>query len=164
MTAISNVSRLHCLRPRPATAAAASLPPLPRGLHSSNFQLNLSALYGIGGARRDGVARVKGLLGGVYGVSGVFACQTRLKLSRNGNECKPLPLPPLPCGLFIAACSLVSSSSTMPCRLTTAPMVQRRKLKLKAEVESSMSHFSFKRLVPGGFNVGLIGSTCTALP
>ena len=39
-----------------------------RGLHSSTFQLNLSALYGIGGARRGSVARVKGVLGGVYGV------------------------------------------------------------------------------------------------
>jgi len=44
------------------------VPPLPRGLHSSTFQLNLSAWYGIGGARRDCVARVKGLLGGVLGV------------------------------------------------------------------------------------------------
>jgi len=40
----------------------------------------------------------------------------------------------------------------------------RRKLNLKAEVDSSISHFSFKRLVPGGFNLGFIGSTCTALP
>ena len=32
-----------------------------RGLHWSTFQLNLSALYGIGGARRGGVARVKGM-------------------------------------------------------------------------------------------------------
>jgi hypothetical protein len=36
-----------------------------RGLHSSTFQLNLSALYGIGGARRGCVARVKWVLGGV---------------------------------------------------------------------------------------------------
>ena len=36
-----------------------------RGLHSSTFQLNLSALYGIGGERRDCVAHVKGVLGGV---------------------------------------------------------------------------------------------------
>jgi hypothetical protein len=36
-----------------------------RGLHSSTFLLNLSALYGIGGARRGYVARVKGVLGGV---------------------------------------------------------------------------------------------------
>ena len=35
-----------------------------RGLHSSTSQLNLSALYGIGGARRGCVARVKGVLGG----------------------------------------------------------------------------------------------------
>jgi len=55
-----------------------------RGLHSSTLQLNLSALYGIGGARRDCVARVKGVLGGVQGVQGVqgvVSCQTRLKLS-----------------------------------------------------------------------------------
>ena len=36
-----------------------------RGLQSSTFQLNLSALDGIGGARRGCVARVKGMLGGV---------------------------------------------------------------------------------------------------
>jgi len=38
-----------------------------RGLHSSTFQLNLSALYGIGGARSC-VGRVKGVLGVVEGV------------------------------------------------------------------------------------------------
>jgi len=52
-----------------------------RGLHSSTFQLNWSALYGIGGARKGSVARVKGVLGGVQGVKGVFVCQTWLKLS-----------------------------------------------------------------------------------
>ena len=36
-----------------------------RGLHSFTFQLNLSALYGIGGARRGCVAHVKGVLRGV---------------------------------------------------------------------------------------------------
>jgi len=36
-----------------------------RGLHSSTVQLNLCALYGIGGARRGCVARVKGMLVGV---------------------------------------------------------------------------------------------------
>jgi len=36
-----------------------------RGLHSSTFQLNLSALYGIRGARRGSVARVKGVSRGV---------------------------------------------------------------------------------------------------
>jgi len=39
------------------------VPPQLRGLHSSTFQLNLSALYGIGGARRGCVARVEGVLG-----------------------------------------------------------------------------------------------------
>ena len=36
-----------------------------RGLHSFTSRLNLSALYGIGGARRDCVAHVQGMLGGV---------------------------------------------------------------------------------------------------
>jgi len=40
----------------------------------------------------------------------------------------------------------------------------RRKLKLKAQVESDSSCFSVQRLVPGALNVGLIGSTCTKLP
>ena len=39
-----------------------------RGLHSSTFQLNLSALYGTGVARRGGVARVHGVLGDFSGV------------------------------------------------------------------------------------------------
>jgi len=43
-------------------------------------------------------------------------------------------------------------------------VLYRRKLNLKAEVESSMSHLSFKRLVPGGSDLGFIRSTCTALP
>ena len=42
--------------------------------------------------------------------------------------------------------------------------MQRRNLDLKTNFESGSPHFSFKRLVPGGFNLGLIGSTCTALP
>jgi len=33
------------------------------GAYNRSFQLNLSALYGIGGARRGCVARVKGVLG-----------------------------------------------------------------------------------------------------
>ena len=41
-----------------------------RGLHSSKFQPNLSALYGIGGARRGCVARIKG----VCRVCRVFSC------------------------------------------------------------------------------------------
>jgi len=36
-----------------------------RGLHSSTFRLNLSALYGIWDAHRGCVARVEGVLGGV---------------------------------------------------------------------------------------------------
>jgi len=41
---------------------------------------------------------------------------------------------------------------------------QRRKLNLKANFEGGPPYFSFKRLVLGDFNMGLIGSTCTALP
>jgi len=36
--------------------------------------------------------------------------------------------------------------------------------KFKAKFKSELSHFSFKCLVPGGFNMGFIGSTCTASP
>jgi hypothetical protein len=91
----ANLARLRPARrspaphpPRPLAVmvsrddTAAGLPSLPkacrvairgRGLHSSTFQLNyLSALYGIGGARRGCVARVQGVLGGVEGVYGVF--------------------------------------------------------------------------------------------
>jgi len=39
--------------------------PQGRGLHSLTSQLNLSAFYGIGGARRGCVPHVKGVLGGV---------------------------------------------------------------------------------------------------
>jgi len=39
--------------------------PQTRGLHSPTVQLNLSALYRIGGPRRGCVARVTGALGGV---------------------------------------------------------------------------------------------------
>jgi hypothetical protein len=42
--------------------------PLDRGIHSLTFQLNLSVVNGIWGVRRDCVARVKGVSGGVYGV------------------------------------------------------------------------------------------------
>jgi hypothetical protein len=43
----------------------ACTPPTTRGLHSSTFQLNSSALYGVGGACSGCVARVKGVLGGI---------------------------------------------------------------------------------------------------
>ena len=76
----------------PATSHASRRSgPQYRGLHSSTFQLNLGALYGIGGARKDCVARIKGVLWGMWGVKGVSLCQTRLKFSWEVNECKPLP-------------------------------------------------------------------------
>jgi len=39
-----------------------------RGLHSSTLQLNVSALYGIGAARRGCTARLRGMFWGVQGV------------------------------------------------------------------------------------------------
>ena len=42
--------------------------------------------------------------------------------------------------------------------------MKRRKLILKAKVESGPSYLSFKSAGPGAFNTGFIGSTCTALP
>ena len=42
-------------------SAYAEMMAVGRGLHLSTSQLNLSALHGIGGARRGRVARVKGV-------------------------------------------------------------------------------------------------------
>ena len=61
------------------------------------------------------------------------------------DECKPLPR--------TTATSLAWRGSH------TRAVLWRRKLNLKAKFESSISHFSFKRLVPGGFNLGFRGST-----
>jgi hypothetical protein len=73
-----------------ADSVAAALPPAAAAGEAeraavagayTRSRLNLSALNAIGGARRDCVARVQGVLGGVQGVLGVFICQTRHKLS-----------------------------------------------------------------------------------
>jgi len=72
------------------------LPPRPRGLHSSNFRLNVSALCEIGGAFRIFVWGVLDGSGGMKGSLGCILCQKRLRLSRKMDECKPLPpRPPL---------------------------------------------------------------------
>ena len=47
--------------PAPPPPAPPAPRPGPRGLHSYTSQLNLSTLNGIGGARRDCVARVTGV-------------------------------------------------------------------------------------------------------
>jgi hypothetical protein len=52
-----------------------------RGLHSSTFQLNLSAFYVTGVAVRGCFGGVKGVIKGNRGVLGVLFCQKRLKLS-----------------------------------------------------------------------------------
>jgi hypothetical protein len=63
-----------CTKDRPASRKDGFVDTLcaeaGRGLHSSTFQLNLSALYGIGGARTGCVARIKG----VFRVCRVFSC------------------------------------------------------------------------------------------
>jgi len=57
-----------------------------RGFHSLTSQLNFSALYGVGGARRGCAAHFKGALGGVYGCVGCLCvsdtAQVELKSGR----------------------------------------------------------------------------------
>jgi hypothetical protein len=52
-----------------------------RGLHSSTFRLNVSALCGIGGAFRGCLGVVYGVSGGIGGRLGCISCQKRLRLS-----------------------------------------------------------------------------------
>jgi hypothetical protein len=85
-----NSHELQTLRPGGAREDGGGGEGAGRGLLSSTCQLNLSALYGIRGARRGCVARGKGVLGGVEDAYGVILCQTRLKFSREVDECKPL--------------------------------------------------------------------------
>jgi hypothetical protein len=67
-------------------------------------------------------------------------------------------------GRCASARTSAASRSRCSCGVGSSTVMQRRKLKLKATVESSLPYYSLKRLVTGAFNVGLIGSTCTALP
>jgi hypothetical protein len=62
-------------------------------------------------------------------------------------------------GLIGSTCTAIPSAAAR-----AAARVERRKLNLKAKIESGLSYFTFKSLIPGAFNVGLIGSTCTDLP
>jgi len=55
-----------------------------KGLLSSTFQLNLSALYEIGGARRGCVARVKGVW--CNGVFRVFYCADMAQVELRGGR------------------------------------------------------------------------------
>ena len=70
---------------------ALAMAPASRGLHSSTFQLNVSAVCGIRGARRDCVARVKGVLAGVSGCVGCFLVTDTAQVELRSDECKPLP-------------------------------------------------------------------------
>ena len=77
----------HCARrtSRPLAAGKQS----GRGLHSSTFQLNLSAFGGIGGAYWGCLGVVCEVLGGIRGCLGCILCQERLRLSKDVDECKP---------------------------------------------------------------------------
>ena len=90
----------------------------------------------------------------------------------------PAPVPPLTRGVTCA--SLLSAPGTTTAAAAGAAKSARRsdcgaadgadtrlkwrKWKLKAKLESSQSYCSVKRLVPGAFNSGFFGTTCTALP
>jgi len=65
----------------------------------------------------------------------------------------------MPASVFVSSADVASSISTTP-----APFMYRRKSKFKAKFESGTSYYCFKRLVPGAFKVGLIGSSCAASP
>ena len=61
---------------------------------------------------------------------------------------------------------LSPSEVALPVRLIPrgSTRLKRRKKNLIAKFQSASLYYSFKRLVPGAFNMGLIGSTCTGLP
>ena len=89
------------------------------------------------------------------------------------DECKPLPDRPgdrpgvhgqRRCGLGLLPAPLAKGFAHSVHPEQHALWMKWCKLDLQAEVERSMSHFSFKRSVPGGFNLGFMDSTCTASP
>ena len=70
------------------------------------------------------------------------------------DECKPLP-------------GAAGYASGPPPRFSnghTRTTLWRLKLYLKAKLESGSSHLTFRRLVPGRFNLGLRGASCTSVP
>jgi len=72
---------------------------------------------------------------------------------------------PLPSVVPAMAASVSALARTMLSYslVPSEPHMYRRKLKLKAKLESSSSSLSFKRLLPG-IDKGFIGSHATALP
>jgi hypothetical protein len=81
---LANVARMKAPT-RITDGARVHSHPLVQGLTLVHFQLNVSAFCGIGGASRDRLGAVQGLLKGCWGVlggvQGVFVFQKRLKLS-----------------------------------------------------------------------------------
>jgi len=63
------------------------------------------------------------------------------------NECKPLPGVP-----------------RSQRERGLAELLEAAQVEIETKIDRTSAHFIFKRLVPGGFNVGLIGTTCTAPP
>jgi len=59
---------------------------------------------------------------------------------------------------------LVGRLVVRPAAGSAPAVVQRLKLNLKAKFVNSPCYLSFKCIYPGAFNLGLIGSICTALP
>jgi len=84
------------------------------------------------------------------------------------DECKPLPSVRISFTRTLLVTFLARLAKRSVCDVSSAcaslgdTIVWRRKLNLKAKFESGSSHLSLRQLDPGAFNVGLIGSTCTA--
>jgi len=64
--------------------------------------------------------------------------------------------------LVLTERSSPASSGAPSARSAAGVMLQGLKLRLTATFESDSSQSSCNRLVPGGFNLGWIGPTCTA--
>ena len=65
---------------------------LGRGLHSSTFRLNVSALCEMGVHLGLFIGCFRRIFAGIRGCLGCILCQKRLKLSSTVDECKPLAL------------------------------------------------------------------------
>ena len=95
------------------------------------------------------------------GIHGWVQQQSRLTLSWQANDWKPLPT--AVASLYRFSPVVAPPVTAMVSKLLVSSL-QRRKLNLKAKLESGSSIVSFRRLIPGAFNTGMTGSTCTASP
>jgi len=126
------------------------------------------------------------VVGGIRGVQGVFVCQTRLKLSDKWTSVSPcLQQHGVDCRRRVrrgqhseryrrrwakgdARTSPRTTRHFCVCvhRIVAGPIPRdvAAQIKFESILECIMSHSSFKRSVPGAFNLGFIGSTGTTLP